>query len=180
MTGRWVRQAVILGCATGSFLCLPTTGAAQPSSPSWEAFVTIGWGKVWRYEGPSFGEGPNVGAGVAIRTDSGFGVALQLDHTFPKRRGAFRGVTALTANLQYSFGDHRVQPYLSAGLGLLRSVPDTAGVDKGFGPNLGAGLRVDAHEHVPVRAEIQWLEGAWLSPLNLSVTRISAGTGYSR
>jgi len=35
-------------------------------------FISVGWGRVWRYEGRAYG-GLNLGAGVTIRSSSGWG-----------------------------------------------------------------------------------------------------------
>jgi opacity protein-like surface antigen len=91
-------------------------------------------------------------------------------------------------NVQYLFHGTRLRPYLTAGVGALwsRSVWSRTRVrgsqaiqsernveDLGFGPDVGAGLRVPLTAKTSVAADIRWLEAGTTSPLNLSVARAS-------
>jgi hypothetical protein len=176
--------AIVALYAAGAAVALATDASAQVSPaghPRVEITIGVGWGRVWRWESHRrFGQGLTVGGGVTVRGTSGWAAAISADHTF----GPPASPTTVTANLQYFFrGDEHVQPYLSAGLGALVTktlLRDATATDVGLGPNLGAGLRVSGNGRVAARTEVQWLEGSWRSPLNLSVTRLTAGAGVRR
>ena len=148
-----------------------------------DVFVSVGWGRVWRYEGRAYGSGLNIGTGVTIRVSSGWGIGLETDWTIGPRSAP----VVVCVNASYRFrSDRQVQPYLSAGIGALwtrhdRRAGDTRspGTEVGFGPNLGAGLRLADSGGPFFQADISWIEGAWLSPANLSVTRMSVAAGRS-
>jgi opacity protein-like surface antigen len=91
-------------------------------------------------------------------------------------------------------GDGRVQPYVTGGLGVmwsrsLHSVTQVRGSiatntefassDRGFGPDLGAGLRLRLARSWSVEMEARWLDAPWLSRQNLAVTRLLAGATYA-
>jgi hypothetical protein len=98
-------------------------------------------------------------------------------------------VTVASATLQYRFARRRVQPYLLAGLGVMWSrslqsetrvtTPSLAVItehesrDRGFGPELGAGVRLPLTRHLAVSPEVRWLDAPWLSAQNLAVTRLN-------
>jgi hypothetical protein len=90
--------------------------------------------------------------------------------------------------MRYYFrSQERVQPYVLAGLGVLRldrrGLPLTGrrarSIDVGFGPNLGGGLAFAGDSVTGAAPEFQWLEGSWRSPVNMSITRIGAALGSS-
>lgn len=96
--------------------------------------------------------------------------------------------------VRYQFGRGRIRPYLTAGLGMIgsRTVWSTATVaggqvllsertqrDTGFGPDVGAGVRLDLSTRLSLRPEVRWLEASVASPLSLSVTRLSARLAYT-
>jgi hypothetical protein len=175
MTSR-ARLAIVLSVFASGAL-VPAPALAQTASTrgsTVELFVTVGIGKLWRFEGRSFGKGLNVGIGLAAKRENGVGVSVQIDRTFwlSRLRTPYRAPTVATANFLYFFGDRRVQPYLMAGMSALWSD------EVGFGPNLGAGFRADAGDRWSVGPDIQWAEGAWLSRSNLSVTRFTVASGY--
>jgi hypothetical protein len=51
--------------------------------------------------------------------------------------------------------------------------------DRGFGPELGAGVRLPVTPHLAVSPEVRWLDAPWLSFQNLAVTRLSVRGSYS-
>ena len=177
----------LLSCATLlAALALPAEAQAQTRDNDGarvEAIVTLGWGRLWQWESSQrFRGGINVGAALIIRGDSGLAVSLGADRTL----GLTAAPMTFSANARYYFrSDERVQPYVIAGLGLLRlsrrGVPLTVGraraTDVGFGPNLGAGVAITNDSLAIVVPEVQWLEGSWRSPLNMSITRITGGIG---
>jgi hypothetical protein len=88
-----------------------------------------------------------------------------------------------------------VQPYLVAGLGVLWSrslhtvtqaqgrtatISEFETRDRGFGPDLGAGLRVALGRGFTVSPEVRWLDAPWLSRANLAVTRLMLRVDYTR
>jgi opacity protein-like surface antigen len=105
-----------------------------------------------------------------------------------------RSAAIASVSAQYQFKGERVRPYLIGGLGVLHSNSvwsraDVKGTqvtlteqeqsDTGFGPDLGAGLRIAPARNVVIRPEIRWLDASWISQANLAVTRISVRAGYS-
>ena len=51
--------------------------------------------------------------------------------------------------------------------------------DRGFGPDLGAGLRLMLSPHVAISPEIRWLDASWLSSENLAITRLGIRTTHA-
>lgn len=95
---------------------------------------------------------------------------------------------------RYHFGKHRLQPYLIAGLGILwsrsmesltqvegpiASVTESLSRDRGFGPELGGGLRLPIGHGWSVNGELRWLDAPWLSRQNLAITRLVANVTYA-
>jgi hypothetical protein len=102
---------------------------------------------------------------------------------------------AIVASLgvQYRFNRTRFQPYVTAGFGILwtrslhsvtdaRSNPavisESPSSDRGFGPDLGAGLRVPLGRGISLNPELRWLDASIMSRENLAVTRLSLRLGY--
>jgi opacity protein-like surface antigen len=92
------------------------------------------------------------------------------------------------------FGDTRFRPYLSGGLGVMwsRSMHSLTVVrggvatmtefesgDSGFGPDLGAGLRLQIAPSWSLDAEVRWLDAPWRSRQNLAVTRLLVVATYA-
>jgi hypothetical protein len=50
----------------------------------------------------------------------------------------------------------------------------------GFGPDLGAGVRLRVARSWSMETEVRWLDAPWLSRQNLAVTRLLAGVTYAR
>jgi hypothetical protein len=110
------------------------------------------------------------------------------------RYGPFAtAVTSMT--VQYRFNRARVRPYLVAGLGVLwsrslHSITQARGShatlsefdtrDRGFGPDLGAGLRIRLGHGIAASPEVRWLDAPWLSRQNLAVTRVMLRVDYTR
>jgi len=103
-------------------------------------------------------------------------------------------MAVMSFNVRRDFGGGRVHPFLTGGLGVMWSrslhsithvrgpvatVSEFASKDRGFGPDLGAGLRLRVAPSWSVEADVRWLEGAWLSRQNLAVTRLRAGVTYA-
>jgi hypothetical protein len=103
-------------------------------------------------------------------------------------------MTVASINARYHFTKHRLQPYLIGGLGLLwsrslHSVTNVQGAiavmtelesrDSGFGPELGAGLRLPVGRGWSVNGELRWLDAPWLSRQNLAITRVVANVTYA-
>jgi opacity protein-like surface antigen len=97
-------------------------------------------------------------------------------------------------NVQYRFKrGRRMQPFLVAGFGTLwttslHSITHAGGAvatisefesrDRGFGPDLGAGLRIALTRRLAVSPEIRWLDAPWMGAANLAVTRLSLRTSF--
>lgn len=105
-------------------------------------------------------------------------------------------VAVTSMNVQYRFKHRaRVQPYLVGGLGVLwtrslhtitqaegsyATISEFETRDRGFGPDLGAGLRVLFGRGFAVSPEVRWLDAPWLSRANLAVTRLMLRVDYTR
>ena len=112
----------------------------------------------------------------------------------PTHQG-IRSPTIASASLQYRFKPRRVQPYVMAGIGFMREkvVQGTGPIggpdmlhqteaevsDTGFGPDLGAGLRLSFSRAISINPEIRWLDASLRSRSNLAVTRVAVRTAYS-
>ncbi len=105
-----------------------------------------------------------------------------------------REATIASLAINYRFGNNRVQPFLVGGLGILWTASlqtttyastspavmvEIESRDRGFGPDLGAGLRVMLSSHVVISPEIRWLEATLMSRENLAITRLGIRTTYT-
>jgi hypothetical protein len=109
-------------------------------------------------------------------------------------RYGVRQATVASLAMNYRFGDNRVQPFLVAGVGMLLTTSlhtttyastspavmvESESRDRGFGPDLGAGLRLMLSPRVAISPEIRWLDASLLSRENLAITRLGIRTTYS-
>jgi hypothetical protein len=103
------------------------------------------------------------------------------------------GVASLGMHYRFKRGE-RIQPFLFAGVGVLwtaslhtttftRTHPavmvESESRDRGFGPDLGAGLRISLSRHIAISPEVRWLDASLLSRENLAITRLGIRTAYS-
>lgn len=94
---------------------------------------------------------------------------------------------AASIAVQYRVNRRRLQPYVLAGFGILwtsslhsltdaRSDPavmsESRSRDRGFGPDLGGGVRIALGRGVSLNPELRWLDASALSRENLAVTRL--------
>jgi opacity protein-like surface antigen len=202
-----------LAVVVASVICAPALGSAQAQTMrrfTREVSISVGLGHVFVYEGDTIGDRLNIGGSLGIVHRSGFGVEFEMNRTlgfspglakcaaegtvcFGTTRSGIRPPTIASANVQYRFKRRRVQPYVTAGLGILlsKSVQPTSPTggsdvlhteaevgDTGFGPDLGAGLRLSLSRSLSVSPEIRWLDAPWRSRVNLAVTRLVVRTAY--
>ncbi len=176
-----------------------------------ELSAGVGLGHVFRFDDQTFGDRLNLGGSVAVVDGSGFAFELEANTTrelspIPAPCGIVgvtcvgvghdgpRSIMSISANLQYRFRSRRLQPYVLAGLGVMRStsvhsttrvmgsqaiVTEEESRDTGFGPDLGAGLRIPISRSLSINPEIRWLEASVLSRENLAVTRLTLRVAYS-
>src|SRR5262245_22554986 len=105
-----------------------------------------------------------------------------------------REATVTSLVVHYRFKGDRIQPFVFGGLGVFWTaslhtityssttpavMTERASRDRGFGPDLGAGLRVRLSPHVTFGPEIRWLDASLLSRENLAITRLGIRTAYS-
>jgi opacity protein-like surface antigen len=192
-------------------LLMPGASWAQsPPSLTPELSASVGLGHVFRFEDQTFGDRLNLGGSVAVVHRAGWAFELEANKTrelspIPAPCGVVgvtcvgighdgpRSVMSLSANLQYRFRNRRLQPYLLAGVGVMRSrslhsttrvmgsqaiVSEEESRDTGFGPDLGAGLRLPMTRSLSINPEIRWLEAGALSRENLAVTRLTLRVAY--
>jgi opacity protein-like surface antigen len=184
------------------------SGSAASFSP--EVFASIAWAHVFRFDDQTFGDRPNAGAGFGLHHRSGLGAELEINRTFGLMARtapcAISGVscvgtgrdgvlssTILTGNAVYRFGSHRVQPYVTGGLGGLWSrtvasvtlvqgtqaaVTEREDRDGALALSFGAGFRMPITRAVALRSEVRFYDGSARSRANLSIIRTSIGLGY--
>ena len=190
---------------------IPSAASAQSGSWTPEISLSAGLGHVFRWEDQTYGDRITAGVGVAIDHASRWGFEWHADRTVglePKQAPcglvnvtcigiAHDGPTEMTVmsmSVRRDFGDGRVQPYLTGGLGVMWSrslhsitqvrgsvatTAEFASSDRGFGPDLGAGLRFRLARSWSVETEVRWLDAPWLSRQNLAVTRLLTGVTYA-
>jgi len=105
-----------------------------------------------------------------------------------------RDATVASFAVHYRFGGNRIQPFVFAGLGILWTTSletitytstypavmvESESRDRGFGPDLGGGVRIVLSPHVAISPEIRWLDASLMSRENLAVTRLGVRTTYS-
>jgi len=105
-----------------------------------------------------------------------------------------RKATVASLGIHYRFKGDRIQPFVFAGVGVLWTTSlhtttyastspavmvESESHDRGFGPDLGAGMRIVLSPHVAVSPEIRWLDASVLSRENLAMTRLGIRTTYS-
>jgi hypothetical protein len=104
-----------------------------------------------------------------------------------------RSMTIASMTAHYRFKGKRVQPYLLGGIGIMWSrslhsltqiqgtiaiISESESSDRGFGPDLGAGLRILIGHRLAVSPELRWLDAPWTSRQNLAVTRLLLRVAY--
>jgi hypothetical protein len=210
---RWTTVIAILI----STAAIPGAASAQTNpSATWtrEVSAAFGLGHVFRYEDQTFGDRPNISGAVAIVYRARLGVELEVNRTLGlspspapcgiaidarpaacvgRTHNGVRSATVASVLARYQFTRQRVRPYVTAGLGVLRStsvwssgvvegnqviLTETEMTDVGFGPDLGAGIRVEITRSASIRPEVRWLEASFGSRLNLAVTRLSVRAVY--
>jgi hypothetical protein len=180
-----------------------------------DASVAVGLSHVFRFDDQTFGNRPVLSGGFALEHRSGLAFDVDASRAFglsarpapcavyadgvplPCVGGGRDGVLSVqtfTVGARYRFRRGRINPYVTAGLGVLRSwsVWSTARVDgsrvvlteeerrdTGIGPDVGAGLNMRIGRHLSVRPEVRWLEASARSALNLSATRVVVRTAYA-
>ena len=188
---------------------------ASPASAqsAWTAEISVaaGLGHVFRWEDQAFGDRFNAGGGIAIAHRSGWAFEWHADRTFglePREApcglvhircvGAAREgpskMDVMSLSIRRYFGNGRLQPFLTGGLGVMRSrsfhsvtqiqgpmamMSEFESRDTGFGPDLGAGLRFRIAPSWSLETEVRWLDAPWLSRQNLAVTRLLTGVTYA-
>ena len=130
-----------------------TTALAAPAAASADVFLTPYAGV--NFAGSTIDKRTNIGAALTWIGSSGFGLEVDMgfipDFFAPKDLEVDllgdNSVTTFMGNLVFSGTGGGIQPYVSAGAGLMRSQVGSFGeffdaTDNGFGVNAGAGVRV--------------------------------------
>jgi opacity protein-like surface antigen len=186
-------------------------GAVQSQPLTREVFVSVAQGRLFRIGDNPLDSGPNVGAGVGLLHRSGLGVDIGLNRTFglrakpaacgvvniPCEGSAREGTTAATifsVDARYEFTRARVRPYVTGGVGALRSsgfsptlyISEQRAVfseqewsDTGLAFNVGGGVRIRLGERLSIRPELRVYNGVALSRANLCMFRPSVVLAYS-
>jgi hypothetical protein len=159
-----------------------------------EVFISAGAHGFSRFDDKGFGRHSDVGAGAALLVHPNFAVQVEADHVFgldpaPCTENELCGATAVTASGLAILSTSRVQPYLMGGLLMLRSEgagfqdPASATVarrtsDTGFGPQVGAGEKVNITRRFYVQPSFWAGTAVLMSRMNLSTSRASLAAGY--
>jgi hypothetical protein len=182
------------------------TAPAPPRGP--EVFVKAGIGHLFRAQDQTFGDELDVGGGVGFRAGR-VGVEFELHRlvgltpdpvscavSVPCVGEAREGVLAATlvsGNVFYYFKGDRAQPFLTGGVGALRSTmltglirvgPDQAEIsetrmyDTGVALNVGVGVRVRLTRTVWLRPEVRSYSSSIKSRQNLGLIRGTVAVGY--
>ena len=130
-----------------------TTAVAAPAAARADVFLTPYAGV--NFAGSTVDKRTNIGAALTWLGSSGFGVEVDMgfipDFFAPKDLEVDllgdNSVTTLMGNIVFGGTGGGIQPYVSAGAGLMRSQVGSFGeffdaTDNGFGVNAGAGVRV--------------------------------------
>ena len=168
-----------------STVWFPTLGWAQGDQWTPEVSASVGLGHVFRYDDETFGDSLNAGGAVAIASRSGLVIEFEADRVFglepePAPCGLVnntcvgggrygpREATVASLGVHDRFRGDRIQPFLSAGVGVLWTATlhtttyggtrpavmvESESRDHGFGPDLGAGLRIMLSPHVAISPE---------------------------
>jgi len=193
--------------------------AQEPGQGRSEIFMTIGAGHLFRGD-RGLDDGANIGGGYGFRLHRKVGAEIVLTSLsglspgpspcggigklvdgkfvpFPcegtARNGADR-YRLLSTNILYYFTNSRVQPYLTAGVGVARtsgfygSFYPTGGEvvhiveqqwrETAFAWNIGTGLRVFLAPRVSIRPEFRWHNSIIKSRQNLGLRVVSIGLGF--
>ena len=192
-------------------LVLVFQAASHGQSLTREVFGSIAYGRLFRFEDNPIGGGPNFGAGIGLKHRSGLGFEMELNRTLglsakpvpcgivnvPCEGSARQGVTGATiasANVRYEFSRERVRPYVTGGVGILRSAGLSARVDAteqravfseekwsdtGLAINIGGGVRIGLTRALSLRPEVRVYGASALSRANLSLFRASLVLAWS-
>jgi opacity protein-like surface antigen len=206
-----VRNSIRLLAAV-FIVAVPSITAAQSRAWTPEISIAAGLGHVFRFSDQTFDDRFNAGGSVAVEHRSGWTIEWHADRTSGLSPGlapcglvnvacvgsAHEGPTKMVVtsfNVRRYFGDARVRPFLTGGLGVMWSrslhsvthvhgsiatISEFATSDRGFGPDLGAGLRVGLARSWSMETAVRWLDAPWLSRQNLAVTRVLVGASYAR
>ena len=185
--------------------------AIHSQSLTREVFAAVGHGRLFRIDDNPLGGGPNVGAGIGVTHRSGLGVDFELNRVLGlsakpapcgivnvpcegSAREGVTGATILSAGIRYEFTRARVRPYVTGGVGALRSngfspevyvseqraiVREEKWNDTGLAINFGAGLRIRLSESLSLRPELRLYSATALSRANLSLFRPSLALAWS-
>jgi opacity protein-like surface antigen len=130
-----MRAAVILALAFA--WTAPALAQSSPRREGGELFVSLAWVHIFRAEDRTFGDRPDIGAGVRLPLARRIGVELEVNHALGLQaapapcglaggcQGAARegllDATLASANLYVRFSRGRVEPFLVGGAGGLWS-----------------------------------------------------------
>jgi hypothetical protein len=173
---------------------MATVAAAQGQAPRGEIFVSAGSSGFSRFDDQGFGRHADFGGGAAFRLSRRVALQADVHHVYGLdladgecADGAPCSATSMTGSALFMMGTGRVQPYLQAGVVLLRSEsatvqqPGTPAVresDTGFGPLVGGGVKIMLTRTVYVQPAFWMGTTVLMSRSNLSTSRASVGVGY--
>ncbi len=187
-------------------LFLQTGGLAQ----RFEVFGNVANSYPFRFDDRGFGNHRNLGAGIGLHHRSGLGIQVEVSRTFGltptpvacgivgipcvgSAREGLSGMTTLSADAVYEFGQGRTRPYVIGGVGglwsngvssMLTVGPDRAVFeeqkwrDTGTAFDAGVGLRIRCGRSLSIRPELRFYDATALSRANLSMVRASVGVAY--
>jgi opacity protein-like surface antigen len=177
---------------------------------NYSVFASAALGRLLRFGDNPIGSGPNFGAGAGLRHSSGLAVEFEYNRTLGlepspvpcailnvtcvgSARNGVLSAEVVSANVLYYFGRSRVQPFVSGGVGALRSknvssivwASETRAIfeeqewsDTGLAVSFGGGLKVRLGSGFWIRPELRFYGGSIRSRANLSLFRPAVAAGY--
>lgn len=157
-----MRKSFVAAAVLAGLLAGPAVARAQ-------TFLTPFAGVTFGNDAPS--EQPTFGASLLFWGNvAGFELDFSYTPDFfgdsdPFDFASGSNVTSLSGNLVLGVGVGPVRPYVTGGVGLLRSRIDSAGdffdevSENDFGFNAGGGLFIMFHENVGVRGDVRYFRG---------------------
>jgi opacity protein-like surface antigen len=202
-----MRIHCVLPAALAAAMLIPAAGEAQTFQARKvepEIFGSVASARLFRFEDQAFGNDLNLGIGLGVRV-ARFGFEFELNRMLgltpaPAPCGiarcigsaqeGVRSATIASGNALYYFSDSRIQPYVTGGIGALRTrsvssilfARDNVGTfsereeaDTGLALNAGAGVRIVVNDVLAIRPEIRMYDSSVQSRQNLAMIRTSIG-----
>ncbi len=174
-------------------------GQDQNHSRTMDAFMTVGWSKLWHGD-DDHGAGIDVGGRFGFQPFGGKLSGLGVQGTFDRTEihggeiSSDGNVTMGSADAVWHFGPPNAQGFVSCGVGVMRADYSWTGSTY-FGTQdvpvrsisatkimipLGFGLKFAVTKHLSIRPELRFIDGSVGKGFNHAMLMPSIGIGYQR